>query len=240
MASSSRPHPKNVPGDFYVEDGCCTACGIPEGEAPDHFTFADDGQCYVKRQPCTTAETNRMLNAMWASEMKCIRYRGSDPAIFARLGAMGEPDLCDFPPSDGIPIVLRNHVAFGSIDQRPVGIEEAVADFRSYWMNDCAPNFPNFPALRHKFRGPRRKLLRRLMWFEISWYEDRYHRISIVNVYHDSSRIVMFHSPTETAASRGLSSALSRWLAQSKRFGDQRWYSAEEWNAGIAGAPTPW
>ena len=28
--SSRRPHPSNVPGDFYVEDGCCTTLRHPE------------------------------------------------------------------------------------------------------------------------------------------------------------------------------------------------------------------
>src|SRR5215831_15022357 len=78
MSENSRPHPKNVPGPFYVEDGCCIACGIPEGVAPDLFTF-EASHCYVKKQPCTGAEINRMFQAIWSAEVQCIRYRGNDP-----------------------------------------------------------------------------------------------------------------------------------------------------------------
>jgi hypothetical protein len=234
MSGDRRPHPKNVPGAFYVEGGCCTACGIPESEAPDLFAFDGDGQCYVKRQPSNEPETYQMLTAMWASEMKCIRYRGGDPSVVARLGALGEPDLCDFPPVAGIPVSLRNHVVFGSIDQRPVSSEEAVADFRAYWVKGAGQELR---ALHHKFIGPRRRLLRRGIWFEIAWHEDRYHRIYASNVVHDKSRVVMFHN---TFASRGISSLLDSWLAQSKGFGGKQWYTAGEWAQGIGGSATPW
>lgn len=230
MSKSTRPHPKNVSGDFYVEDGCCTACGIPEAEAPDHFTFDDANHCYVKKQPCTEAETDRMLEAMYVAELSCIRYRGRDPAIFARLGAMGEPDLCDFPPAGGIPVVLRNHVAFASIDGRPATLEQAVADFRSYWMQERTRNF----------WGPRHGLFSRMTWFEFSWYESRYHRVYVSHADPDRSRVVMFHSPKATVASHGISSTLNAWLAQSGRFGEQQWYSAQEWAQQIGGSPTPW
>lgn len=261
MGTDHTPHPKNVPGAFYVEHGCCTACGIPEAIAPDHLVFDEDGQCYVKKQPSTAAETDRVIEAMWASEMQCIRYSGRDPAIFPRLGAMGRPELCDFPPAEGIPVRLRNHVTFGSIDRRPADLEDAVADFRSYWMELDRQALAALRELFHRRGGEpkpislgwRRKvraLRRRLPWgrrcFEISWYQvryrgvyqDGYHRIYVSNVDHDRSRIVMYH--TETTMGRTLSSTLNKWLAQSKHFGDQRWYSAEEWARGIEGAPTPW
>ena len=38
MAQDNRPHPMNVPGPFYVLNGCCTACDVPVSEAPDLFT----------------------------------------------------------------------------------------------------------------------------------------------------------------------------------------------------------
>src|SRR5262245_15252943 len=233
LESGHTAHPKNVPGDFYVEHGCCTACGIPEVTAPDHFTFDDDGQCYVKKQPSNSTETDLVLEAMRTSEVRCIRYRGRDPAIFARLGAMGEPELCDFPPAEGIPVLFRNHVVFGGIDRPHADPEEAIADFRSFWMGGPEPPFPEY---RHKFRRPRRWLLRRDLSFEISWYQDRYHRIDVSNVAQDTSRVVMFHLRTETAPSRGLSSTLDRWLAQSKRFGRQQWYTAEERSRGTGGS----
>ncbi|WP_328285521.1 ferredoxin [Myxococcus sp. NMCA1] len=54
MSKQHEPHPMNVPGDFYVVDQCCTACGVPTHIAPE--TFATErlgGDCYVQRQPTT-------------------------------------------------------------------------------------------------------------------------------------------------------------------------------------------
>jgi hypothetical protein len=30
-------------GDFYVEDGCCAACGVPQAVAPDLVGWREDG-----------------------------------------------------------------------------------------------------------------------------------------------------------------------------------------------------
>jgi ferredoxin len=209
-----RPYPKNVPGSFYVVDGCCIACAIPQGEAPDHFAFDQDGHCYIKKQPCTQTEIDRMLQAMWSAELDCIRYCGRDSNVFQRLGAMGKPHLCDFPPAEGIAIVLRNHVAFVKVDGGPAVLEEAVEDFRSFWMK----------TERRTMRGPRRPLLGGRMWFELAWYKNRYHRIHVQRIGKGKSRILVSHAPKEP--SRGISSILSSWLTQSKRYGQQQWYTA--------------
>src|SRR4051812_46852761 len=95
----SKPHPKNVPGDFYVEDGCCTMCQIPLREAPDlfgGFGVAEDGRhCYVKRQPQTRTEFDGMIMAIRGAEAECIRYRGTDRMIQTRLAEIGELIVCD-------------------------------------------------------------------------------------------------------------------------------------------------
>ena len=35
------PNPANVPGDFYVQDGCCTMCEVPFAEAPFDGEFTE-------------------------------------------------------------------------------------------------------------------------------------------------------------------------------------------------------
>ena len=92
----SKPHRLNVLGDFYVEDGCCTLCGVPWALAPHLFEPADDG-CYVKRQPKTEEELQKMLEVIRSQELHCVRYRGRDRAIVAALQASGEGDKCDHP-----------------------------------------------------------------------------------------------------------------------------------------------
>jgi len=89
-------YPKNAPGDFYVEAGCCVRCGLPWDEAPDHFAV-DDKQCYVKRQPANAAEVRRMIAAMHVSEVDCVRYKGRDRQILDQIRAKSGDRLVDDP-----------------------------------------------------------------------------------------------------------------------------------------------
>lgn len=235
MADAREPHPKNAPGPFCVVDGCCLSCAVWTSVAPNLFAF-DDSHCYVKRQPHTLMEMDQMLVALWAAEVSCIRYRGNDPAIFERLGAMGKPELCDSPPPKGIPVVLRNHVVLESVDPSFHGPAEAVADFRSYFLEKNA----FLQSDVRKFRSPAHGRLDRPIWFAFAWFEERFHRVCVSTIDRDGRRVLMSHSPTATSASRGISNQLSEWLAQSKRFGNQRWYTAEQWAQQTEGSPTPW
>jgi hypothetical protein len=88
-------HPLNAPGDFYVENGCCTLCGIPWSAAPELFSVVTNEHCYVARQPNTTTELDRMLTVIECADLECIRYRGRDAAIQTRLVDLGEGRQCD-------------------------------------------------------------------------------------------------------------------------------------------------
>jgi hypothetical protein len=80
------PHPANVPGPFYVEDGCCISCGVWELEAPDLLAWVPgENQCYVQRQPETDAEFERMKRAMEVGEVDCIRVHACRPEWMERL-----------------------------------------------------------------------------------------------------------------------------------------------------------
>ena len=93
---SRTAYPKNVPGDFYVEDGCCISCNIPFTEAPDLFESADDGHCYVAKQPSSPAEVHRMTMALQVQEVGCIRYKGKNRVIQILLVGTGEGNQCDY------------------------------------------------------------------------------------------------------------------------------------------------
>jgi hypothetical protein len=86
--------PENVPGDFYVEEGCCTRCEVPAVEAPEHFAYSEDS-CYVCRQPHTPDEVVRMVNAIQVQELNCIRYGGRQRDVQIRLVAIGAAEYCD-------------------------------------------------------------------------------------------------------------------------------------------------
>lgn len=102
----------NVVGPFYVEDGCCTACGVPDAEAPELFA-TDEGEvhCFVKKQPESPRELFRMLSTIARAELPCIRYAGEDPEVLQRLADLGAAELCDVPVKQTVPVV-RDHVTF--------------------------------------------------------------------------------------------------------------------------------
>jgi hypothetical protein len=104
------PHPLNAPGDFYVEDGCCTSCELPFHEAPGHFKYDSTAHCYVCRQPATVDETDRMISAVSVSEVSCIRYRGSDPLVIQKLVVLKERDQCDVLLGEPPPVAEKRKV----------------------------------------------------------------------------------------------------------------------------------
>ena len=83
-------HPRNAPGPFYVLYDCCTACGVPEAMAPDHFAYDAGRNCLVKRQPESPDELEKMLRVIRGQELGCIRYRGTDKQVLRRLAEAGE------------------------------------------------------------------------------------------------------------------------------------------------------
>lgn len=94
-------YPKNVPGDFYVEDECCVRCGVPMTEASDLIRFDEENReyphCYVYRQPKNPDEINRMLNVHSIQEFGCFRYSGTNREVLESFAAMGASADCDFP-----------------------------------------------------------------------------------------------------------------------------------------------
>ncbi|WP_442881984.1 ferredoxin [Duganella sp. S19_KUP01_CR8] len=95
MTRTRIPFPENSPGPFYVEDGCCTSCGMPSTVAPGLFSYANDGHCYVSKQPSDEKEVYQMIQAFEVQDIGCIRYRGSNRVIKIKLVALGEGDQCD-------------------------------------------------------------------------------------------------------------------------------------------------
>src|SRR5438309_3239760 len=119
------PHPKCVPGDFYVENGQCLACGVPHVVAPDLVGWTDEKfpHCFWKKQPGTPAEIERAIKVLEVQELECHRYAGTDPAILDRLLSTS----CDYPgespraPQQTNPRPLR----FALLDDRPGPLSRA-------------------------------------------------------------------------------------------------------------------
>jgi hypothetical protein len=62
--------------------------------APELFGEADDSS-FVKRQPQTASEVDRVLRAMITADLGCIRYGGVDDTIIRHLIEAGEGALAD-------------------------------------------------------------------------------------------------------------------------------------------------
>jgi hypothetical protein len=84
---------ENIPtgssADFYVQQGCCTSCGVPQAIAPDLVGWTNEKrpQCYWIKQPQTADELGRAIKIFHTQELGCHRYSGNDPAILQRLPA---------------------------------------------------------------------------------------------------------------------------------------------------------
>jgi hypothetical protein len=84
------PHPKNAPGDFYVENTECMACGYPHVLAPDLMAWErtpDDPHvhCYFKKQPADPWELKQAIDAVNGSCCGALCYSGSDREILKRI-----------------------------------------------------------------------------------------------------------------------------------------------------------
>src|SRR5687767_13642106 len=96
------PHPRNVPGPFYIVENCCMTCMVIHGEAPALMGFdEEEHHCFVKQQPASAEEVYRAIRAVWASDVGCLRYGGQNPEILHRLAELGAEDVCDHPPPAG-------------------------------------------------------------------------------------------------------------------------------------------
>ena len=89
------PHPKSVPGDFYVVDRECLACGMPHVIGPELIGWAEQKtlHCYWKKQPNTPQEMERAIRVLESQDLECLRYCGTDPTVLDRVSS----SYCDYP-----------------------------------------------------------------------------------------------------------------------------------------------
>ncbi|HET9280330.1 MAG TPA: hypothetical protein VFR24_00010 [Candidatus Angelobacter sp.] len=95
-----QPHPKNAPGDFYVLNGECIACGMPHCAAPELIEWDVNSQgdlthCFFRKQPETALELVHAVKAIEGSCCGAVRYRGSDPAAIEKLRWAGCENAID-------------------------------------------------------------------------------------------------------------------------------------------------
>jgi hypothetical protein len=68
---------------------------MPSAVAPELFSYAPDGHCYVSQQPTNAIEVRNMIEAFEVQDIGCIRYKGKNRVVQIKLVALGEGDQCD-------------------------------------------------------------------------------------------------------------------------------------------------
>lgn len=228
----SPPHPENAPGDFYVEEGCCITCGVPMEEAPEVFAWANDPEsnhCVVAHQPRSARSIDRTLNAMWSSEVDCIRYRGADHDIVRRIVEMGNRDLCDQDIAIDAEPLIRDHVCFSVTDASAFTTAKQLAQsFLHYFTGRSDRN-----------RG---QLVRRLLprgaqvSVRISWFNDIDHSVAFERISDGQWHIVA--KPSDPNVRMGLSRLVEKWMETDMRFQNIRWFSEAQWRLNEPGQAT--
>lgn len=82
----------NAEGDFYVEKDTCLACMAPEYSAPDLMGYDSETGCCFKKQPVTSEELERAIEAVEVSCIAALRYCGNNPEIIQKLRRAKEID----------------------------------------------------------------------------------------------------------------------------------------------------
>lgn len=221
MSNERKPHPKNAPGPFYIENECCITCMAPHAQAPTLMAFDDlDEHCFVQKQPQTDEEIYRAIRAVRSAEVQCLRYKGHDPDILRRLDEIGEVEACDYPlPATSGPI-LRNHVTFASaFADEPWHVAAALREY----ILSLNSEYVKYEVTHLERDG-------NVVAFAYSWFEDHYYTINVERGERLTSRWLVHHSGIWEAGSVGVSLMIDDWLRSDPRFSNFRWYTSEAWD----------
>jgi hypothetical protein len=211
-----RPHALNVVGPFYVEDGCCTACGVPWA-APGMFGRDIRDHCYVRRQPETHAELDVMIRVLASQELNCIRYKGDDEGVIQRLVNTGMEAQSDTPPPDHLRRMMRTCVTFVAIEKSQPWTRRDIEARLAAAL--ASPNFVSREA-----DGA----------LEVAWYQGDFHRIEIGRDLAPGRWVLQHFAPPL------FSYSLHDWLEADEMFVDIRWQTETEWASGGAWLRTPY
>jgi hypothetical protein len=233
MGKAPEPHPNNVPGPFYVEYGCCTACDIPKSEAPEHFEYDGENQCYVSRQPQTPNELTTLIRVAWYAELQCIRYRGNDASVLRRFAELDLRDVCDNePPAHWRPII-RNHVQFTVLNPLSISSHQLLRKFVVFL------NTRNSEYLTYKTK--RIKKSKESASLEFSWFKNDFHPVIFSSNSDLRNEFHIEYPLTGKLGNRGVGNLIFEWLqSEPERFTNTRWYADDEWRSGGPSHSTLW
>jgi hypothetical protein len=233
----TQPPPRSR--QFYIESGCCLACGVPYANEPELFGSDENGECFLKRQPGTPAEIIRMIEMVYAADLRCIRYGGSDPNILRRLAELGESEVCDQPTPAGVGRIFRNYVTFLAppevtaqtiIHDLRASLDAGDARLEAFWQEATGRSLAEMD-------GPKRTMTEVVqrsneLGFTYGWGDGEGRDIWVGPGEPESGRWLLRHSSIEREGSMGLTFRLDRWLREEQQFASIRWQTADAWRSG--------
>jgi hypothetical protein len=202
--------------EFYIEPDCCLLCGVPEAIAPEILETGEE-QCRLKRQPNSTIELGKTIEAMWSAEADCIRYSGSNKDVLKRLGEAGLGNLADDAAVNRYKPRECTHVRFKIDGQHST--QQLAKTFRNDQEKDGLKVLPLF-LNQTKVR--------------FSWYRWHFHSVSFGN--DGTGRYIAKMS--SIYALTGVGWRLEKWL---RRIGakEVEFLTVDELRANAAGTDGP-
>lgn len=182
----------------------------------------DSYHCYFSRQPENESELYKAIQAVWASDVQCLRYAGEDRDILRRLAEIDSREACDHADLVlDVSAIVRNHVTFaaGHISQA----YELANAFYEYLIDDNQGNKDLRLSKIRKSWGA--------ITFSYSWYRD----VKPYSFWFEKfeNRWHIYHAKNVlTVASRSMSVGIENWLQRDNRFSDLKWFTESEWRTG--------
>lgn len=226
---SIKPHPRNIPGDFFVEDTCCITCGVWELLNTDMIGWdsgPDGSHCFVRRQPVTQREDDVMVEAVVMAEADCFHYQGEDIGILQKLVTLKDASVCESPLAQTLlPIVRRNaRLTLPASDPMTAeGLAASLSDFLSSKNKGDVDH--RYEVLR---RSPAEVVFR--------WHDGDYHRVDITRDVRRAEAFLVVITPRPGYHWAHLAATVQPWLEA--RAGSIEWLTDDEVRGDGAGAPT--
>jgi hypothetical protein len=192
----------------------------------------DETHCFVRRQPENADEIDGAVRALWSSEVDCIRYRGTDPALLKRIAELGGADRCDV-DQGRVRMRIRDRVLLrsrlGEADSAT-----ALADrFRSYLAEADRP-WPYRLRPRRRWR-PARVIF---SWDSGITGKGHFNSVTFAVCGEGKGRFLARLAAWSPAAT-GLALLVHDWLKEAEAAEEVRWFSLDELDSGKPGFHMP-
>ena len=141
-------YPLNAKGEFYVENGICLCCMIPEIEAAELMAFDNEAMhCYFKQQPLTSEDLEHAIAAVAASASEAssgfVPFSVSSPSVMPSWSVSG------WKITSPASVVLPGTISIGRVFPSLVSVADSVnRPTASLLRGKSSPSSPGWPSER--------------------------------------------------------------------------------------------